>query len=308
MLQHLADQLRRAFEGGAWHGPAVLELLAGVDAARAAAVPQPGRHSIWALSLHIAAWLDAARRRTLGEQVQLEGDADFPPVLDHSAAKWQAAREHVRSNYRALHDTIIALQEQDLQRQVPGKDYTVHFLLDGVIQHSLYHAGQITLLQKLVPADDRAFLRHCLATLAYRAAKATRDAPAAFAGLRIGPTSRTPVQILAHMGDLFDWALTMAQGRTAWHDSPPLPWPEEVERFFATLRTFDDWLAGDAPLLAPVPKLFQGPVADALTHTGQLTLLRRVAQAPVKGESYFKSDVQIGRVGKDQAVARVEFD
>src|SRR5687768_5921223 len=103
MIQHLADQLRRAFEGGAWHGPAVLELLADVDGSRAAFVPQPGRPSIWELSLHIAAWLEATRVRVHGDAVELAGDTDFPPVLDHSATRWATARELVGSNYRALH-------------------------------------------------------------------------------------------------------------------------------------------------------------------------------------------------------------
>lgn len=158
--------------------------------------------------------------------------------------------------------------------------------------------------------DDpaRAMLRHTLATLSYRAGKAVRGAPAAFAGFRAGETSRTPAQILAHMGDLFDWAVSMAEGRQAWHDSEPLPWDREVDRFFATLATFDAYLASDAPLGAPVEHLFQGPVADALTHTGQLTMLRRLAGTPVRGENYARAEIVAGRVGPEQASPRREFD
>ncbi|HEU4628394.1 MAG TPA: hypothetical protein VFS08_01575 [Gemmatimonadaceae bacterium] len=155
----------------------------------------------------------------------------------------------------------------------------------------------------------RALLRHTLATLAYRASKVLRDAPATFADFRIGPTTRTPVQILTHMGDLFDWALTTAQDRTAWHDSQPRAWPEEVDRFFATLSALDAYLAGPAPLSdGVVERLFQGPVADALTHTGQLTMLRRLAGHPVRGENYQRAEIVVGRTGIAQADSRVEFD
>ena len=156
---------------------------------------------------------------------------------------------------------------------------------------------------------ERAMLRHMVATLAYRASKAVRDVPAGFDAVAITPTSRTPVQILAHMGDLFDWALTMAQDRTAWRDSVPLPWDEEVGRFFRTLTTFDEYLAGGAPIpVRTLEKLAQGPVADALTHTGQLTYLRRVGGGPVKGESYARADIATGRTGFEQAAPRFEFD
>ena len=155
----------------------------------------------------------------------------------------------------------------------------------------------------------RALLRHMVATLAYRASKAVRGAPGEFASFRVSPTSRAPGQILAHMGDLFDWALTMAQGRTEWHDSSPLPWEQEVARFFLALTAFDEYLAGDASVPAEViERLVQGPVADALTHTGQLTMLRRAAGQPVRGESYAKAEVVAGRTGLEQAAPRWEFD
>jgi hypothetical protein len=155
---------------------------------------------------------------------------------------------------------------------------------------------------------QRELLRHTVATVAYRGGKAVANAPAEFAAFRSGETTRTPAQILAHVGDLFDWALALAQGQYVWHNSTPLAWEQEVARFFAALQKFDEYLASDAPLGAPVEKLFQGPVADALTHIGQLTLLRRLAGAPIKGENYFKAEIVSGRVGAEQSTARVEFD
>lgn len=148
-------------------------------------------------------------------------------------------------------------------------------------------------------------LRHAVATLAYRAGKAVRGAPPEF-GSFSGAT-RTPVQILAHMGDLFDWALGMANGRHGWRNSTPLPWNQEVARFFASLTAFDERVASGAPLAEPVEKLFQGPIADALTHTGQIAMLRRLAGCPTKGENYFQAEIRAGVVGIDQAPARVEF-
>jgi hypothetical protein len=115
------------------------------------------------------------------------------------------------------------------------------------------------------------------------------------------------VQILAHLGDLFDWALSMANGERKWNSSTPLPWDEEVSRFFAALKKFDDYLASSQPLQAPCEKLFQGPVADALTHVGQLSILRRIAGAPVKAENYFVADIVAGRVGPEQTPPKREF-
>ena len=156
--------------------------------------------------------------------------------------------------------------------------------------------------------DARALLRHTLATLAYRAGKTLRGAPPSFAGFRTGPGSRTPVEILAHMGDLLDWGLQLAQGHHIWKDSPPLPWDDEVARFFAALRAFDDFLAADERLGFLPGRLFQGPVADALWHTGQLAMLRRMAGAPIRGENYFKADIAMGRVGPEQSAPVREFD
>jgi len=104
-----------------------------------------------------------------------------------------------------------------------------------------------------------------------------------------------------------DWGLSMANGERKWNDSKPLPWDEEVSRFFAALKKFDDYLASEAPLESSVENLFQGPVADALAHTGQIGILRRIAGAPVKGENYFKADIQAGRVGAEQSAPKREF-
>jgi hypothetical protein len=154
----------------------------------------------------------------------------------------------------------------------------------------------------------RQLLRHTLATVAYRAAKILRDSPPHFDTYHIGDKTRTPSQILAHMGDLYDWALAMASGNPAWHDSVPLSWPAEMARFFAALKKFDDYLASETQLHCPLEKLFQGPVADSLTHVGQIAMLRRLANSPVKAENYFKAEIVAGRVGPEQAIPRREFE
>jgi hypothetical protein len=156
--------------------------------------------------------------------------------------------------------------------------------------------------------NKREMLRHCVATLAYRGGKVLRGAPEEFAGYRASETSRTPVEILAHIGDLLDWALVMAQGRPAWKDSPSLTWEQGTDRFFTALKAFDEYLASEEPLGFPEEKLFQGPIADALTHVGQIAMLRRMAASPIRGENYFKADIEAGRVGAEQKPARQEFD
>jgi hypothetical protein len=153
----------------------------------------------------------------------------------------------------------------------------------------------------------RELLRHCLATLAYRGGKAIRNAPDAFSDFRAAEGSRTPGQILAHIGDLLDWGLSIASGNRTWKDSKPLSWEKETERFFAALKRFDDYLASSEALHVPPEKLFQGPVADALTHVGQIAMLRRMAGGPIRGESYFDADVASGRVGAEQTPPKREF-
>lgn len=156
--------------------------------------------------------------------------------------------------------------------------------------------------------SERAFLRHTLATLAYRGGKVVRGAPTGFESFRVGESSRTPAEVLAHVGDLLDWAVSMATGEERWHDSKALPWDGEVQRFFDGLSRFDAVLASEQPLSCSLERLFQGPIADALTHVGQIGMLRRLANAPVRGENYSQADINAGQVGPSQPRPSREFD
>jgi hypothetical protein len=146
--------------------------------------------------------------------------------------------------------------------------------------------------------EKRDLFRHTLATLAYRTVRALEIAPESFADF--SGAGRPPVQILAHMGDLLHWALSMAQGNPAWRESQPLTWPQEEQRFFAALAAFDAFLASSVPVQAPIERLLQGPVADALTHAGQLAMLRRLAGSPTRGENFYVAAICIGQVGPVQ--------
>jgi hypothetical protein len=157
------------------------------------------------------------------------------------------------------------------------------------------------------PDTARQLLRHTLATLAYRGGKALRGAPEGFSTFACGGGCRSAGEILAHVGDLLDWGLSMANGKREWHDSKPQAWSDDVNRFHAALAAFDGYLASDQPLQVPVEKLFQGPVADAFTHTGQIAILRRMAGSPVKGENYFVADIVAGRLGPEQSAPKREF-
>jgi hypothetical protein len=156
--------------------------------------------------------------------------------------------------------------------------------------------------------SKREMLRHTVATLAYRGAKAVRGAPDSFASFHASETARTPAQILAHIGDLLDWGLSMVKGAEVWNNSEPLAWHQEVARFHQALESFDSYLASEAELSATSERLFQGPIADAFTHVGQLTMLRRIEGAPIKGENYSRAGIAAGRVGADQAAPKREFD
>lgn len=155
--------------------------------------------------------------------------------------------------------------------------------------------------------DATVGIRHCLATLVYRAAKTLRDAPPQYASFRCAPSTRTPVEILAHMGDLLDWALHLCEGKHVWHEATPLAWEQEIERFFAAARRLDERLTSGEFRGSP-DQFFQGPVADGLTHVGQLAMLRRLGGWPVRGENYFLADIATGRVGPSQSAPRREFD
>jgi hypothetical protein len=154
----------------------------------------------------------------------------------------------------------------------------------------------------------RELLRHTLATLVYRAAKPMRDIPPRFGKVRAGDGCRSAAEIVAHVGDLLDWALTAAGGEPVWKESEVQTFTKDAVRFFAAAQALDDYLASDAPLGCSAEQLFQGPIADALTHVGQLATLRRLAGAPVRGENYFVAEIAAGRVGADQAPPNREFD
>lgn len=153
----------------------------------------------------------------------------------------------------------------------------------------------------------RELFRHTLSTLAYRGGKTLRTAPPGFADFQGGHGVRTPAQILAHLGDLLDWALSIAMGQQTWQDSKSLAWEQEIDRFFGALKKLDELLASSDPVHVPLEKLFQGPIADALTHVGQIAFLRRMAGSPIKGENYFRADIEIGRVSAEQPNPKREF-
>jgi hypothetical protein len=154
-------------------------------------------------------------------------------------------------------------------------------------------------------SEKREFLRHALAALAYRANRALEGAPDEFGAF--SGCDRTPAQILAHMGDLFDWALSSAAGRQRWQNSEPLPWVAEKARFFAALTAFDAYLAGQEPVHAELERLFQGPVADAINHVGQLAMMRRLAGYKIHGENFYVADIKTGRTGAEQAAPVKSF-
>ena len=156
--------------------------------------------------------------------------------------------------------------------------------------------------------DEVPFLRHALATLAYRAEKVLRDPPDGFASHRIGPRSRTPLEIVGHLGDLIEWAGALCAGEWTWKAASAGEWEADVARFFRALAALDARLAAGEPLGHPARQVFQAPIADALTHVGQLALLRGHAGAPVRPESYGRAEIVAGRVGREQPGPRREFD
>jgi hypothetical protein len=155
--------------------------------------------------------------------------------------------------------------------------------------------------------ENHAWLRHTVATLAYRGSKTLRGVPADFGDFSAGESTRTPRRILAHIGDLMEWALSQANGKETWHDSEPAAWEAEVARFHQTMAALDARLADSAPLAVAAERLFQGAIADALAHVGQLALLRRLAGAPIKGENYSRAQIKPGLVGPEQAAPKREF-
>ncbi len=152
------------------------------------------------------------------------------------------------------------------------------------------------------------WLRHTIATLAYRAEKALREVPPGFADFRPSPMTRSPLALVAHIGDLMEWGTRMTHGESRWQPVVQMSWSSAVDRFFAGLRALDQAVAEARPESLPHERIFQGPVADALTHVGQLAMVRGIAGAPVRPESYARAAIRIGRVGQDQETIRVEFD
>jgi hypothetical protein len=161
---------------------------------------------------------------------------------------------------------------------------------------------------KANPAPELTMLRHTVAVVAYRGSKTLRDAPESFATFRIKEKTRTPAEIVAHMTDLFDWALSMAEGKELWRDSIPRSWTDEVTRLYASIGRLDQFLAVSPQIACSLERLLQGPIADALTHVGQLAMLRHLHGSPMRGENYYKADIAVGRVGPDQSAPRREFD
>jgi uncharacterized damage-inducible protein DinB len=146
--ERIADQLNRAFVGEAWHGPAVMEILAGITPQQAAAHPIAGAHSIWELVLHITAWTNAVLRRLQGDPAQLTDAEDFPAVTASDERAWEQARVTIKQAHDELRSAILLIEDSRLDRPIIEGMSSVYVNLHGVIQHSLYHAGQIALLKK----------------------------------------------------------------------------------------------------------------------------------------------------------------
>lgn len=149
--------------------------------------------------------------------------------------------------------------------------------------------------------------RHTLASLAYRGGKTIRGVSESFPQFKVTPQAKAPIFILAHINDLFDWTIHLIEGESIWVNSSPSSWDDETKRFHAGLQKIDDLIVSGAEMKCSFEKLFQGPVADALTHIGQIAYLRRLAGIPVMGENYFVADIELGRLGADQNPSKIEF-
>ena len=147
-IEFIADQLRAAFDGEAWHGPAMMEILNGVDAATAAEHPIPAAHSIWELVLHLATWERVIARRIQGQEFMPSDDENFPQVRQPTDSAWRDAVQTLQKIHAELIRLVSAMKEDRLNERVPGKDYDLRFMLTGAVQHAAYHGGQIALLKK----------------------------------------------------------------------------------------------------------------------------------------------------------------
>ena len=314
-------------------------LLAIVPPAWRAAPPGPGRWSAHEVVDHLV-----VSHRGAVEQLRLllagsRPRAAVPPGLRSERPldrSWDELFAELRAIHRAFVDLVTTAPEnQSLDVKAPiamvvkvpndageltplvwEHELDWKAFAQAFRSHTLEHRTQIARsLSELASGAEAGaaaarldLLRHALATLAYRGGKALRGAPEAFADFKTGETTRTPGRILAHIGDLLDWALHLANGEHVWHDSQPLPWRREIERFYAVLHRLDQRLGAPAAPAASPERLFQGPIADALTHVGQIALLRRLAASPVRGENYFQAEIAAGRVGAEQAAPRREFE
>ena len=275
----ILDQLRRAVYGEAWHGDALFEVLHGVSAEEAKAKVGGVGHSIEDLTLHVAAWLEAAERRIGGDPASLVGEADWP-----EGGEWEGAKERARFAAERLLDVV---EKADLDAAVPGKAYDNYHLLHGVIQHTLYHAGQMV-LQKRSPEG---LLRHAIGAVGYRAGKALAGVPPEFGTFAAGAGVKTPEELVAHLAELFAWVLELANGTGRWRRFEVLGWEADVARFWEKLAAVEEYRGR----LAPAERLLQGPVADALTHVGQLGMLRRLAGYPMTSENYFAATISVAK-------------
>jgi hypothetical protein len=307
--QVIVDELRRAFEGEPWHGPSFFAIL-GRFTPELADRRGMSHHSPWEIALHVGAWIPAVLKRLQGRAIDLGPGEDWPAVDGRNPEAWAAARTAIEADYRDLVSFVGSMRDEAFGAVVPGKSYSARFMLHGLTQHTAYHSGQLAMLAAAAPDPDdaRGLLRHSLAVLAYRGGKALRDVPEDFAQFDAGCGTRTPLQVLAHIGDLVEWAVSLADGGHRWSEAEPEGWAGQSARFHAGLAALERRLLDPRPLGCSAERLLQGPIADALTHFGQIALLRRLAGGPIRGENYFKADIKAGVVGPSQPAARLEFD
>jgi uncharacterized damage-inducible protein DinB len=147
-IQTIIDELKNIHDGDAWHGPSLKEILSGVSAEQAAAKPLANAHSIWELTLHVSAWEGVLMRRLAGMQLNEPEEGDFPPVTDASEEAWRQTLNRLDEVHQRLIEAVATLTDDRLSEIVPGKDYTVEYMLRGLWRHHVYHAGQIALLKK----------------------------------------------------------------------------------------------------------------------------------------------------------------
>jgi hypothetical protein len=152
------------------------------------------------------------------------------------------------------------------------------------------------------------FFRHTLATIAYRAGHSIRTAPQSFAEFKAGASSKTPLELVAHMTDLLDWSLTELKGESDWHERPPTNWETDVARFYDSLKKLDGYAAAGHPTKTDLMRLFQGPMVGCFVYIGRIDMLRRRHGSPVKREIFFEADIVIGRVGPQQTPPRMELE